>query len=509
MKKFVLLVTILVASLHAFAQITFVQAAGNGSGGSSACATGGITNTGACPNPFAPTPGNGVVGVQRTNGSVTPFVQDNNFISLMQGAFVPASPGSQYNSFMGFAASGVTSYTFNQYASSVSDLLAEYSNVGSFDPNPVVTLCSGVIAPDTHSCTGTTTSTNPTMSFNLDESTDVGLCAFTQGLNNTGGVWTGASLGTVRLNYSTAPTQILIEATNVGTVASCGALIGAATNYRILPIIMRPTVIANTTGVIRQITTTGYVGAAGPAGCPVNGNNCHGQFATPLLGDPFFIDFSDHSDFNDIQRFVNTIFLCPVGTGCSSGNGYGWSGGVSTGLVYPSGTCTVYGSDTQPESNGQDTFYNMSALGTESFFDSVRSGANATNERQIFTMTEIIPPVGFHAVFDGCPAPLLAATPSATFTMPTSSFAGSNETLVEALTGGTPVMQAASPFLQNVMVPNHLIVIVATGQTAGTGPVITANGATNGAVGVVRQIKWVANGSGSGNGTMPLLGVGH
>lgn len=499
MKKISLALALLCVS-PALAQIAFVQAAGNGA----SCVTGGITNTGTCNNPFVPTPGNGVIGVHRTNGSATPYAQDNNFISLMQGAFVPASPGSQYNSFMGFAASGVTSYNFTGYAASVSDLLAEYSGVGSFDLLPNVTACSGTISPDNHSCTVTTTSTNATMSFTLDEATDVGLCAFTQGLNNTGGQWTGASAGTVRLTYNTAPTQILIETANVGTTASCGANITSATNFRILPIILRPTVVSNTTGIIRQITTTGYVSATGPAGCTVTTTPCHGQFAAPLPGDFLVFDFSDHSDFSDVQRTITSLFFCPVGTGCTGVNGYT--------PTYPGGNCTAYVQDVQttPESNGQDTFYVPSALGTEQFFDSVRSGANATNERQIFTLTEIIPPnspAATHGTFDGCPAPLLNSALSGSYTMPTTSFGGTNETLVEALTGGTPVMQFASPFLQGVMIPNHLVIGVATGQSAGTGPVVTASGASNGAVGVVRQIKWATN-TGNASKQLQLLGVG-
>lgn len=490
LKRALLASLLFLLTLPAAATISFVQALGNGSGGTAACATGGITNTGSCINPFVPTPGNGIIGVQRTNASVTPFVQDNNFISLMQGAFVPASPGSQFNSFMGFAASGVTSYTFNNYAASVSDLLAEYSGVGSFDLNPNLTSCSGTISPDNHSCTVTTVATTASMTFTLDEATDVGLCFVTQGLNNTGGVFTGASVGTVRLNYTVAPTQIMIETTNVGTAASCTATIGASTNFRLLPVILRPTAVTNTTGIIRQITTTNYVSATGPPGCTVNTTPCHGQFATPLAGDFLVFDFSDHSDFSDVQRTIPTLFFCSVGTGCNSGNGYT--------PTHPGGNCTAYIQDVQatPESNGQDTFIVASALGTEQFFDSTRSGANATNERQIFTLTEIIPPnspVQNHGVFAGCPAPLLSSALSGTFAMPTSTFAGSNGALVEALTGGTPVMQFASPFLQNVMVPNHFIMGIALGQTAGTGPLVTANGASNGAVGVVRQITFAPN----------------
>lgn len=513
MKRLILLLLMLATS--AGASITFIQAAGNGSGGTSACATGGITNTGTCSNPFVPTLGNAVVGVQRTNASVTPYVQDSNFISLMQGAFVPAiAPGSQYTSFMGFATSGVTSYNFNEYGGSVSDLLAEYSGVGSFDLLPAVTSCSGTISPDNHSCTVTTVATSASMSFTLDESTDVGLCFVTQAVNNIAGAFTGASVGTVRLNYAASPTQIMIEASNVGTTASCTATIGSSTNFRLLPVILRPTLVSNTTGLIRQITTTGYVSATGPPLCTTTSTNCHGQFAPPLAGDPFVIDFSDHSDFSDVQRHVTSLCVCSVNTGCNSGNGYCNVSGVGTTLIYPGGNCTAYALDveTTPESNGQDTFYVASALGTEQYFDAVRDGANATNERQLYTVTEVVPassPVATHGVFDGCPPPLLSTALSSTYAMPTTSFGGTNETLIEALTGGTPVMAFASPFLQGVMVPNHLIIGVATGQTAGTGPIVTATGPTGGAVGVVRQFRWVANATGSGNGAMGLFGVGH
>lgn len=477
------LLLFLALSMPALSQITYV---GNGSAGS-ACVTGGITNTGTCPVPYAPTPGNGIVGVQRTLGNVTPFVQDNNFISLMQGAAVPSSSGYAYNSFMGFAASGVTSYNFNGYATGVSDLVLEYSGVGSFDLLPVVATCTGTISADTHTCSGSTTITNPSMTFTLDESTDTGLCAFTQGLNNGGGTWQAPFTGTARLIYNTSPSQVVVEATSVGTTATCGASLLSASNYRIIPIIMRPTVVTNTAGIIRQITTTGYVSLTGPANCLVNSTNCKGQIAPPLAGDLLLFDVSDHSDFNDVQRTF-AVFFCSANTGCHSG---GTNGDYAP--TYPGGNCTAYNQDLQPESNGQDTFYALSATGNEGWFDVVRSGANSTNERQIYTVFEIIPPPGFHAVFDGCPAPLQQSTLATSFTMPTATLSGSNEVLIDGFTGGAAPETYSAPYLQGGGIPNHFVFSMALGQNSGTGPTVTGAGPSNGGVGVVRAFKWVAN----------------
>lgn len=479
----VFLFAVLLLPVPAFAQVAYV----NSTSGGASCATSGIINTGTCPVSYTPTTaGDGIIGIQRSLGNVTPYAADNNLFTLMQGAAAVSASGYAYQIFAGFAVSGATSYNFTNLdtAPGNSEALLEYSGVGSYNLLPTVSSCpGGTPSADNHSCTGTGAS--PSGIFNLNESTDILLCGITQGGLNGGGTFEAPYTGTERVLYNTSPSQVIVEATGT-TTATCGATLAASSTYRVVPIILRPTVLSNTTGIIRQITTTGYgPNVSGPANCLVNTTTCKGQIAPPLAGDLLLIDFSDHSDFNDVQRTVTSLYFCSVNTGCNSGNGYQPS--------YPGGNCTAYVQDAQPESDGQDTFIALSALGTEVYFDAIRSGANATSERQVYTVFDIIPPPGFHAQFDGCPAPLQQSTLASTFTLPTTTFAGTNEAVIAGFTGGIGPMVYSTPFLQGACIQQHLAYSMALGQTAGTGPTITAAGASNGGVAVVRTFEWVAN----------------
>lgn len=502
MKRFLsTLLIVVVASVAAFGQIAYV----NSTSGGASCATAGAINTGICNIPYTPTnTADAIIGFARSNGNVTAYVADNNLFTLMHGAAATNATGYTYQAFAGFAVSGATSYNFNNLdtAPGNSDIILEYSGVGSFNLLPTVSSCpGGSPSTDGHSCTGTGTS--PAAVVNLNESTDILVCGVTQGGVTGGGTVGSPFSGTNRVLYNTNPSQAIMEATGTST-ASCGATYTASVSYRVVPIILRPSTVSNTQGVIRQITTTGYgpSGTGGPSACTVTSQNCKGQIAPPLAGDLLLVDFSDHSDFNDVQRTITSFYFCPVNTGCNSGNGYQ--------PTFPGGNCTAYVQDAQPESDGQDTYYALSALGTEAYFDAVRSGANATSERQVYTVFDIIPPSGFHAQFDGCPAPLQQSTLASTFTMPTTTFSGSNEVVIDGFTGGVDPMTYSAPFLQGESIHIHLVFAMALGQSAGAGPTITAAGASNGGVAVVRTFSWIANSGGGGNAAgQLLLGVGE
>jgi hypothetical protein len=472
MKRF-LFFCILAFSVPAFASIAFVTGATGGTG----CTTNTVVGSGTCPIVNATTTADAWVQFFRPEQSaVTPYASDNNLFYLSQGASIPFNTGYGLVGFAGLAYSGTTGYTVTGMATANSIVGGEYSGVLSIDLNPAFTCPGNTVTGG--GCTGTGTLSSETVT--LDEANDYAVCGITQGGTNGGGTIGTPFTGTVRETYSSAPAMALVDNTSATTSVVVAGTWTASTTWREACIVVRT--VANPSNFnMTQFNPTGYGSLTGPTNCTVTSVNCQGSNATTTAGALQIGRFSDHSDFNDINRTVTSFMNC-ASPPCS----------VSLDTwVFPGGQCQGYVQDSQPESDSEQIFYSLSGVGGATGFNAVRSGANATAERQIYILKEFIPPSGQHWVFDGCTS-LPYVTAASSFTMPNVTLVNPPEIIDVGFTGGVAPESITSPYLQGESIPQHQANWI-TYSSSGTGAVVTVAGASNGGVAVIATFYLVPN----------------
>lgn len=468
--------------MPAFASIAYVSGTTGGGG----CTISGTLGSGFCPVTYSPTTGNAVALFFRPNsGATTSYVQDNNIYTMQQGSAVPFNAGYSIQSFAMFAKAGATSYTVSELSTNNGIVLGEYSGVLSFNLAPTLTGCTGGTITK-NVCTGTGTLASVT--FTLDDANDYGVCGFTQGGTNGLGVWQAPFTGTLRQSYASNPTMVLVDNTAASGSITIAASLASSSTWRATCIELR-TVANPQTFNILQITPQGYGSLTGPTGCTVTGLTCTWQVAPTTAGSLLVFPFSDHSDFNDIQRTITKLVTCSALTGGIC-DGIHNNVDVSPAVVLSGPACQAYVQDTQPESDSQDTAFVLSGAGGANFVTATRSGSNPTSERQGYALIEVAGPNGMPWVLDTCGTASIA-TPASSFNITGAGINGKNDVIVQGITGGLYAMNITPPYLQGEAIPNHQGFWVGTGLTSGSAPIITVGGVTNGAAGVARAFTLV------------------
>lgn len=457
-----------------------------GTTGGTGCTTNTTSGSGTCTATYSPTSGDAVAMFFRPQQTAqTPYAADNNLFTMQQGSSVNFNTGYALSSFAMFAKPGASAYTVTGMATADSIVLGEYSGVQSINLFPTVT-CPGntlVSAPPAlvNGCTGTGTLASATVA--LDDANDYAVCGFTQGGTNALGVWQAPFTGTLRQSYTSAPTMVLVDNTtnSAGTVAISASL-AASTTWRAACIELR-TVTNPQTFNIAQITPSGYGSITGPINCTVTSLTCSWAIASTTAGSLLAWTFSDHSDFNDIQRTITSLYTCRTSNPCLAG-----SADLVDTAVLPGSACQAYVQDTQPESDSQDTAYVLSSGGGATIATATRSGTNSTAERQIYAMVEMLPVAGNPYLFDACGKAQIA-TPASSFNITSVTLGGSNDVIIQGITGGQFALNVTSPYFQGSSIPQHHAVWVGVGLSSGSAPTITSATAVNGAAGVARAFK--------------------
>lgn len=465
--------------------IAYVSA-GSATGGAG-CTTNTTSGSGTCTvTPSSITPGNADVLFFRPQQTAqTPYVSDNNLFTMAQGSAVNFNTGYALSSFASFAKSGASSYTVTGMATNDSIVLGEYSGVQSINLFPTIS-CPGntlVSAPPAlvNGCTGTGTLASATVT--LLNANNFAVCAFTQGGTNALGTWQAPFTGTLRQSYTSGPTMVLVDnTTNSAGTVTVSASLAASSSWRATCIELR-TVTNPQTFNIAQITPSGYGSITGPTNCTVTALTCSWQIASTTAGSLLAWSFSDHSDFNDIQRTIVSLYTCRTSNPCLVS-----SPDLVDTAVLPGSACQAYISDTQPESDSQDTAYVLSGGGGATIVTATRSGSNATAERQIYALVEVLPVAANPFLFDACGKAQIA-TPAFTFNITSVTLGGSNDVIIQGITGGQFPLNITSPYLQGNSIPQHHAVWVGVGLSSGSAPTITSATAVQGAAGVARAFK--------------------
>ena len=415
---------------------------------------------------YSPTSGNTVVLFVATTGTSTPYCYDNNLNMLTVG------PG-QYNfnspsllSYIEVAGNSVTSFTCVFAAvDTVSVTLYEYSGSLGFNLIPNLTACSGTIA--NNACTGSGTSAS--MTVTTDDANDYIVCGFSD-TSNAFSVVTGTS----RENETSKATLVMLDNTvaSAGSVTCAASLTSAAWAAAVIELrsVTPPVLIWSMVSFV----PAGYIGNTNcPQPVPGAGNPTNTcTWPVPMIGSghPLIVMMDDQLDSaGSAQITLTGIFDC-TSPPCNSGNT------INT-WTLPGASCQGYATDGAAHTQSTDCGYVLSSTSGAKYITATRN-THGTNERWGPTFFEIAAASGGW-VLDTV-ASASQNTNSTTHTMTSSTLTGTNDVILQGFSGEVgPIV--VTPQYSQAACYSHFCYAMSLNTASGTAPTWTGAGASSGA----------------------------
>jgi hypothetical protein len=420
---------------------------------SGSCASSGPTAT--CTLSASPPSGDYMVVFLKTGGASTPYCQDNNVHTLIQGPAVILLTGDALTSFGIVSYSGLTSVTCYWLGGTVNSMAAEwYSGASGFN----LQMTGG-------SALGT--STAPSISPTLDDANDYAVCAFA----DTSTAFTTPYTGTLRQTTSTGATMVIVDNTSASTGAiTVSGTLASSVAWKAACVELR-TVASTAQFTEVQFTPVGFIATAGPPTCVYSSATCTWQIQPTVAGTLLAVVFSDHLDGSAPQRTITTIYDCATSP-CTSGNT------IDT-FTLPGATCQAYVVDSNSGSQSVDCAYVLSGAGGANYITATRSG-NTSIERQGYAVAEVSCSCTF--VLDAI-GTATVSTAANTFNITSVSITHTNDVIMQGLAGGVAPSIITAPYYQGESVPNHQGFWLALNTNNGAAPTITTSNGLNGAAG--------------------------
>jgi len=481
MKRFLLLFTLALFSLSAWAQIAYV-----GGGTQTANCTGGTLGTQICVLTASPPNGDFILlFVKEANPPQTPWCTDSNFRTLTPGNSQITLNGDSLEVFGMIVTGSPTSFTCNGMGSGVNSMAGVWYS-GALSLNMLMAGGSGLGA----TCTGGgCASLTPT----LDDANDYAVCAF----GDSSTTFTTPYTGTLRQAVTVNPTLAIVDGTSSSTgPITVAASMTSSTAWKGVCAELR-TVSSSSTYILLQynpVIPNTYTGH--PANCSESAVSCTWPIAPTQAGTLLVLSFVDHADSfsgGEPQRTIVSVADCASltsGICASSIDTF-----VLGSSLCPGATCPeAYVIDSASGSQSVDAAFVLSGAGGANWITAVRSGvaSNPPAEPGRYALAEVLPASGSFALDNVGTATVF--TKNTTFNMTGVTTCCTNEVIFQGFAGAQQPMLITAPYYYGQSTQGHMGFWGALGVSSPTTPTITAYGLQYGAAGNALAFKNTSSG---------------